>query len=84
MRDQRVTTALYDSQKDCDQGMTRCALSMTQNPNFSMKWWESTILLNSAVPILSGAQATMLNWPDIASVQRFQGGSSCEAAVIDS
>ncbi len=53
---QMVPMDWYASQKLRDQGMTRCALSIMQNLNLSLKILDSSITLKADMLILSGAQ----------------------------
>ena len=67
---QRVPIDWYTSQKLRDQGMMRCASSITQNPNLFLKILDLSIDLKAGVLILSGAQPIISCLPDIASFQR--------------
>ena len=51
---QMVPMDWYASQKLWDQGMTRCASSIMQNPNLSLKILDSSITLKADMLILSG------------------------------
>src|SRR6266436_1344232 len=80
----RVSIDWYASWKLQDQGMTRCASSITQNPNLFLKILDLSIDLKAGVLILSRAQPIISCLPDIASFQRLQGGSYCSACLNDS